>query len=198
VIGQKLNQVLEAEDSHRTFLAETLWRFVFKSLFHGLFNADPHPGNYLFGQDHVWFLDFGCSRRLSDARVEMIRQMHAAAIAQDEAGFLKVGGEFLGLLNHGEQARRAREYFRLCFEPLFAPGPYRITREYCRRLLKDMQDNAKEMVFGSRRDHVPLPADLLFLNRLQLGFYSVLAQLDVAVDYRRVDAGLIAECKAAG
>jgi hypothetical protein len=41
--------------------------------------------------------------------------------------------------------------------------------------------------WGSRREFVPLPADLLFMNRLQLGFYSVLARLDVAVDYRALE-----------
>ena len=31
----------------------------------------------------------------------------------------------------------------------------------------------------------------VFLNRLQLGFYSVLARLDVAVDYRALEARLL-------
>ena len=40
----------------------TLWRFVYGSLlFDGVFNADPHPGNYFFHPGgKVTFLDFGC------------------------------------------------------------------------------------------------------------------------------------------
>ena len=33
-----------------------------------------------------------------------------------------------------------------------------------------------------------MPPDMLFVNRLQFGFYSVLARLDVEVDYARSSA----------
>ena len=38
-----------------------------------------------------------------------------------------------------------------------------------------------------------LPAEWVFFNRLQLGFYSVLARLDVEVDYRELDAAILEE-----
>ena len=39
-----------------------IYRFVFESIItNGVFNGDPHPGNYLFDDDgRVTFLDFGC------------------------------------------------------------------------------------------------------------------------------------------
>ena len=33
-----------------------------------------------------------------------------------------------------------------------------------------------------------MPTEMLFMNRLQFGFYSVLARLDVEVDYGKVEA----------
>jgi hypothetical protein len=36
-----------------------------------------------------------------------------------------------------------------------------------------------------------MPAEMLFVNRLQFGFYSVLARLDVEVDYASVERGFI-------
>jgi len=36
-----------------------------------------------------------------------------------------------------------------------------------------------------------LPPEFLFFNRLQLGFYSVLARLDVEVDYQAADAAAL-------
>jgi hypothetical protein len=36
-----------------------------------------------------------------------------------------------------------------------------------------------------------MPAEMLFVNRLQFGFYSVLARLDVEVDYAAVERGFI-------
>jgi hypothetical protein len=38
----------------------------------------------------------------------------------------------------------------------------------------------------------PLPDGILFLNRMNFGFYSVLARLDVAVDYAAVDRDFLA------
>src|SRR5690606_16564931 len=35
---------------------------------HRIYNGDPHPGNYLFGEDGtISFLDFGCVQRFSDS-----------------------------------------------------------------------------------------------------------------------------------
>ena len=39
---------------------------------------------------------------------------------------------------------------------------------------------------------VPLPSGMLFMNRLQFGFYSVLARLDVEVDYAAVEREFMA------
>ena len=36
-----------------------------------------------------------------------------------------------------------------------------------------------------------MPPEMLFVNRLQFGFYSVLARLDVDVDYATVERGFI-------
>ena len=36
-----------------------------------------------------------------------------------------------------------------------------------------------------------MPPDMLFVNRLQFGFYSVLARLDVEVDYAAVERAFL-------
>ena len=68
-----------ASQAERNRAGERLFDFVYESMFrHGLFNTDPHPGNYLFGSDHVAFLDFGCVKRLTP---EAVRQSRASARA---------------------------------------------------------------------------------------------------------------------
>jgi hypothetical protein len=42
-------------------------------------------------------------------------------------------------------------------------------------------------MFKKDGNFVPLPSGMLFMNRLQFGFYSVLARLDVEVDYASVE-----------
>ncbi len=54
-----------ASADERNALGQVLARFPYRSMYaHGIINADPHPGNYLFpGRGRVVFLDFGCVRR---------------------------------------------------------------------------------------------------------------------------------------
>ena len=40
---------------------------------------------------------------------------------------------------------------------------------------------------------MPLPPGMLFMNRLQFGFYSVLSRLDVSVDYAEVERRFMSE-----
>lgn len=175
--------------------AETLWRFVFKSLLgHGLFNADPHPGNYLFNEaGEVYFLDFGCTREVSPRNIELVRACHQAASDGDLEGLYHAAQTAFQLPTEGPSVPLANEYIRRCFEPIWTPAPYRITRQYAASLLNGLQDNAKALLKGSRKDFKPVPAEWVFFNRLQLGFYSVLARLDVEVDYNAIDAAILAE-----
>lgn len=191
VRGRALEDVAnDSEDARRAF-AETLWRFVFKGNLVGeMFNADPHPGNYLFQEDgRIAFLDFGCVQVLAKERHPAAIRMHRAAIERDERAFRE---GVLGLVDTkpGELEGLATRYVRLCFEPLFA-SPYRMTREYAASLVAGM----KEMAVVARKLPIEqvfaMPPEMLFVNRLQFGFYSVLARLDVEVDYARVESAFL-------
>ncbi len=185
-------------EPERAGWAGTLWTFVFEGLLgHALFNADPHPGNYVFVEGEgspAWFLDFGCTRAIRDEKLPWLRATHrAAAIDRDEERFFAAFSEMIELPRTGEQARLGRDYARKCFAPIFARGPYRITRAYTANLYEDMVANARALARASRKELTPLPAEWLFFNRLQLGFYSVLARLDVATDYNAIERAILEE-----
>src|SRR4030095_12108655 len=59
--GRTLEDAARDAPERRRGYAEVLWRFVFRgNLVGSMFNADPHPGNYLFGAGRrIVFLDFG-------------------------------------------------------------------------------------------------------------------------------------------
>jgi predicted unusual protein kinase regulating ubiquinone biosynthesis (AarF/ABC1/UbiB family) len=82
VRGLHFDAVTAFPEAQRRAYASVLWRFVFQAiLVEGLFNADPHPGNYLFHEDgRITFLDFGCVQRLEPVMLGSARIMHAAAI----------------------------------------------------------------------------------------------------------------------
>jgi predicted unusual protein kinase regulating ubiquinone biosynthesis (AarF/ABC1/UbiB family) len=191
VEGGRLDDAAGAPETERRAYAEALWRFVFKgNLVGGMFNADPHPGNYVFQPDgRIAFLDFGCVQPITEKRMAPARALHRAAIERNDAVF-------------AEQVRRIMEtrgglyedlaiaYSRRCFEPLFA-SPYRVSRDYVRALVVEIGE-MKRVLFKKGGNFVPLPPGMLFMNRLQFGFYSVLARLDVEVDYAAVERAFMA------
>jgi predicted unusual protein kinase regulating ubiquinone biosynthesis (AarF/ABC1/UbiB family) len=184
--GCSLEEAATRPENERRQHAETLWRFVFKgNLVAGMFNADPHPGNYLFGTEgRVTFLDFGCVQPIDPARLPAARGVHRAAIARDERAFVEQASILLGLRG-GEYGAHAVAYSRRCFDPIFH-SPFRLTREYTTGLVKEIQD-LKRSMFAKDKSFVMLPPSMLLLNRLQFGFYSVLSRLDVSVDYASVE-----------
>ncbi len=191
VQGRSFDEVLGEPDSARLAWAETLWRYVFKgNLVGGMFNADPHPGNYLFQENgRVAFLDYGCVQVIPDHRRPQAQALHRAAVARDEPEFARCVSLLLDA-RPGGMEKLARNYSRLCFEPLFA-SPYRITRAYAASLVEEMKSMALDARKLPESEMFTMPGEMLFMNRLQFGFYSVLARLDVEVDYAAVEARFI-------
>jgi len=190
VRGATLEQAAGMSESLRKRYAETLWRFVFKGyLVGGVFNADPHPGNYLFHSDgSVTFIDFGCVQPLGDTQLIAARRVHHAALRGDEAEFERRIIELLGLRGGRYQAV-ALDYTKRCFDPLFA-SPFHMTRAYVTQLVQQIHDLKRSMLSGDK-SFVPLPPSMVFMNRLQFGFYSVLGRLDVKADYRSTEVAFL-------
>lgn len=192
VEGASLEQARQASEPLRRQYAETLWRFVFKGyLVGGVFNADPHPGNYLFHPDgSVTFLDFGCVQPLGETQLLRARRVHHAALRGDEAEFEQRIIELLGLKG-GKYQATALDYTKQCFQPLLA-SPFHMTRAYVAELVQQIQE-LKRVMLANDKSFVPLPPNMVFMNRLQFGFYSVLARLDVRVDYRAIELDFLGE-----
>jgi predicted unusual protein kinase regulating ubiquinone biosynthesis (AarF/ABC1/UbiB family) len=192
VKGATLEEAALASPELRRRYAETLWRFVFKgNLVGGMFNADPHPGNYLFQPDgSVTFLDFGCIQPIAGHRLEAARDLHRAALRRDEPAFHRAAAVILESKG-GTYEAAATAYSRLCFEPVFA-SPFRITPEFASSLVSEIK-TVKDQLFAKDKSFVQLPSGMLFMNRLQFGFYSVLARLNVTVDYAEVERRFLTE-----
>ncbi len=187
--GESFDAACAQPEGDRRAWAETLWRFVYKgNLVHRHFNADPHPGNYLFRDGGaVVFLDFGCVQVIDEREGRHARLMHRAAVDGD---FARWREGLRGLLSarEGRLFDLATAYVRKCFEPLFA-SPYRITRTYAASLVDEMKDMALEARKVKDAEFFAMPDEMVFMNRLQFGFYSVLARLDADVDYAEVERG---------
>src|SRR5689334_2806283 len=75
--GARFAELATWPQHERDLAAETIYRFVFRSLYQvRAFNGDPHPGNYLFQRGgRVTFLDFGLVRHFSLAELQPLLDM---------------------------------------------------------------------------------------------------------------------------
>jgi predicted unusual protein kinase regulating ubiquinone biosynthesis (AarF/ABC1/UbiB family) len=162
-----------ADQPTRDRAGQIIFRTCFELLFrHCIYNADPHPGNYLVdGDGNVTFLDFGCVRRFEPDMIRTWKRMALAIIDGDRPAF-QTGFRALGFV--GKEKKFDWDYqwnaMRTLYKPFLEPGyrydPADITRSF--GVL--MFDNPNRM-------RLAVPPEWLFLNRLQWGLNAVLAQL---------------------
>src|SRR5436309_2562321 len=90
VSGAPFDELLQWDQHETDLAAETIYRFVFRSLYRlHAFNGDPHPGNYLFQPGgRVTFLDFGLVKRFSPTEIDRFaRLVQEIAIRHDVPAF---------------------------------------------------------------------------------------------------------------
>lgn len=142
-----------------------------------MFNADPHPGNYLFHEDGgVTFLDFGCVKRFEPEHVATMLAMVRTAVDGDAEALLRlVGGA--GFLDPADPPDPADllGWFREQFEPLLAPQPFTYTPEYAAAVVQSEYSPFGRYSQVTRR--LSLQPDYLMLTRIDLGVTAVLAGL---------------------
>ena len=178
------------DDAIRSRWGETIFRFVFTSLHqYGLFNADPHPGNYLFHEDGtVTFLDFGCVKRFAQDRVEVMSSVVDAALAGNALGVLDAFID-VGLLSgadaEGVDPDRLLDYYRAALRDRWDVQPFTYTPESVAGIVSGMYQPLGPYDDITRQ--LQMPKDLLFLNRITVGVSSVLAHLYATSDWKSVD-----------
>lgn len=171
------------DEAERAQWCETLWRFVYgTTLVANQFNADPHPGNYRFRPGgEVVFFDFGCIQVVPVERTYVARKLHLAAARKQDDAFERYAIE-LFKLEGGTWETILLEYLHLAFKPWFE-SPFRFTPAYVRQVVQFLQGMKMDVIKLKDGSFVPMEEGVLFVNRLQFGFYSVLAGLDAEADY---------------
>ena len=189
--GVTLEDAAKLPEDQRRGFASILWRFEFKGLLrHGLFNADPHPGNFLFQNgNRIAFLDFGCVQPMDEHLRLATNVLHDAATRRNESDFRLAATRMLGTRG-GSYEHAIVDYVRRCFRPIFE-SPFLITSDYVKEVVWGIRALKSEL-FAKDRSFVMPPRGLAFMNRLQFGFYSVLARLNVVVDYAQIEREILA------
>lgn len=166
---------LDRPDPRNDAAARVLNEFVGHSIqIHGLFNADPHPGNYLFHDDgSVTFLDFGCVKRWSRETTSSFRYFMAGLLQKNDDKMLAALRR-LAVVD-GRAPEAYREFIRMWKErsrDVEKPGPFHYVPE---AFPTDEPDPA---IFAN----VNLPADLLYLFRILVGVGILLVRMRATMD----------------
>lgn len=185
--GRRFSDILDRDQATRDRYGEILWRFVFGSIIvHGVFNGDPHPGNYLFTDDgRIAFLDYGCVKYFPP---QMLRDWMALVRCHMEGRTGDFRGQVvkLGFIKETSPltAELLYEYFGYFYRPVSVDGEFTFDRAYT--------DLSVGMVFKPQgafkgmQNKLNMPPDFLFVNRIQWGVYSLLAELGATRNWRAI------------
>ena len=180
--GARLETAVVHPEAHRARYARALVRFSYRSLFElGAIQADPHPGNFLFGADgRVTCLDFGCVRAFDAQLVEALRAIVVSVDRADHPAF-RDALVALGMVPRPDRfdfdhAFRMMEHLH---RPLLQPR-FAFTSDFIR---EGMQYNGPT---NPNARHMDLPPPYVWIARLQWGLWSLLTKLRVDVALRDI------------
>jgi predicted unusual protein kinase regulating ubiquinone biosynthesis (AarF/ABC1/UbiB family) len=185
VAGARFDEVLRWSQRERDMAAETIHRFVSRSLYRlHAFNGDPHPGNYLFhGKGRISFLDFGLTKRFSSEDLApLVDALRSLVIEHDgdrfraaleRAGFLRVGAPV--------PTEMVVDRFGVFYATVRRDVPMTITPAYASEIVRRFFD-----AHGPLAPYSDVPRAYVVLQRINLGLYAVLGSLHATANWRRI------------
>lgn len=159
-------------------LAEIFYRCAYELL---AFQADPHPGNFLFEPDgRVGLLDFGCVKRLDPVFMKHYAGTALAAMAGDRAACIQ-GCRDAGVYT-GRDAESERVLWSFCWT---LAQPYQRDRFRIGSGDDVMHERMTlETKLVALRAEIRAPSELLFLHRTLGGMYTILRRLQPELNLR--------------
>ncbi len=183
--GERFSELETWSQDEQNLAAETVFRFVFRSLYRlRAFNADPHPGNYLFRPGgHVTFLDFGLVRRFDEDETELFGTLIQTVLSDQIS-------EFRSALEVGELLRpdapftdeEIHDWFLHFYEIVRHDGPTTLNAEYASETLRRTFDHKSNEILK----YANVPPSFALIQRINLGLYALLAHLEATANWRRI------------
>jgi len=178
ILGKSWSNALTCERELRDSWAEAIYRFVYATnLRFCLFNADPHPGNYLFHDDgSVSFLDFGCVKRLRREQVDVMIAIGRACMRDDVLGTWRacVEGGFCRSTD-SVTPEEVYSFWRESWELWWAEQPFTVTPECAARWIEHKYSPTGPSANSFR--HFTASPEYTTMGRIELSTASLIAEL---------------------
>jgi predicted unusual protein kinase regulating ubiquinone biosynthesis (AarF/ABC1/UbiB family) len=185
VSGAGFDEVLRWNQRERDMAAETIHRFVLRSLYRlHAFNGDPHPGNYLFhGRGRVSFLDYGLTKRFSaEDLAPLVDALRSLVIERDGDRF-RAALERAGFLRPGAPVptEMVVDRFSVFYATALRDAPMTITPAFASQIVRRFFDAR-----GPLAPYSDVPRAYVVLQRINLGLYAVLGSLHATANWRQI------------
>jgi predicted unusual protein kinase regulating ubiquinone biosynthesis (AarF/ABC1/UbiB family) len=181
--GATLEAFLESQPpaDARERAARSLYEFYVGTLYrHGLFNADPHPGNLLFASDgRITILDHGCVREFDRDTVTALVGL-SRAVRRDDQRQIQAALGAIGMPRPAADFDVTRGLLRGFFAPLLTPGRHAIAADRAVAMGETVKLKRKLM-------KMRLPGKLMFLFRIRFGLYAVLSRIGAELDWSALE-----------
>ena len=163
---------------------EIIWRFTQGSIHRvGIFNGDPHPGNYRFhASGDVTFLDFGMVKEWAPGEWERLAPCMDAILATDpqrlitemeRVEFLRPG--------HGLDPATVADYVSTPYRP-YLVDEFRFTREFVKDTVSRILDVRGPSAAAIKQ--LNLPVSFVVLDRVVWGVSALLGKLEAEGPWR--------------
>ncbi|MGI8684425.1 MAG: ABC1 kinase family protein [Acidimicrobiales bacterium] len=187
VDGMRWDEFLERSDqAAKDRAGEVIMRFAQGSIHRdGVFNGDPHPGNYRFHEDgSVTFLDFGLVKRWAPGEFERLGPLLDAILDEDPKALVEraVTARFLAP-DHGFDPDFVFEYVRGPYEP-FLTDKFTYTRDSTGKALQTVVDVQGR--YGDLIKALNMPTSYVILDRVVWGVSALLSRLEATNTWRGI------------
>jgi predicted unusual protein kinase regulating ubiquinone biosynthesis (AarF/ABC1/UbiB family) len=187
VDGMRWEEFLEkASPETRQRAAEVLFRFAQGSIHgHGVFNGDPHPGNYRFHRDgSVTFLDFGLVKRWSVGELEQLTPILDALLAHDVEGTIHalVEARFLPA-DHAHDPTDVWTYVTGPYQP-YLTETFTFTPQWTSEALTRLID--LNGPYAPIMRSLNMPTSFVILDRVVWGMSALLGRMQASNRWRAI------------
>jgi predicted unusual protein kinase regulating ubiquinone biosynthesis (AarF/ABC1/UbiB family) len=186
--GVRFDEVLTWSQEEKDLAAETIFRFVFRSLYRFLaFNGDPHPGNYLFRPGgHVVFLDYGLVKRFTPGEVDQFSSLVRSMVLHRDVQSFRRSIEEIGLLKPGEpfSDELVEDYFSHFYEWVLDDREATMTAEYASESIRRIFDSGGP--YGEIMKAANVPPSFVIIQRINLGLAALMGELGATANWRKI------------
>lgn len=175
--GRPLREAMARPEAERNRIAEIIFRFAFGSLYRfGLFNGDPHPGNYLLlPNGAVGFVDYGCVASFDRAVLEKFGRVIRAVVRREKEEWRRAV-EDVGILRRDAPfaTEELFEHMHWYWAPILEPE-VTFTPELAAEMVRRNTETTGRG--GEINRYCSIPEGMVFLTRINFGLAGMLGSL---------------------